>query len=455
MLNRAEILKQQFNQSIGLPWLKILPASRIEEILVEENIQYRNCVYTPIVTLWALLSQVLDPDKSLSNTVKRITAWVGAAGGECPSPDTGAYSKARQRFSESVLQRLIPDTAESLEQAIVSTEQWCGLRVRVYDGTTVLMSDTAANQSDYPQHGNQKPGCGFPIAKLVVVFSLMTGAVVSACLSCFKTSEMELSRLLYADLEPGDVALGDRAYGTFTDLALVQQQGADGVFRKHHARHTDFRRGKKLGIGDHAVRWHKPSKSPEHMSEEEFAQLPEFLDVREVSILIRRTGFRDLRIIIVTTLLDAKRYSAQQLGQLYGLRWQAAEVNLRHLKTTLGMEMLSAKTPQMVRKDLWAHLLAYNLLRTVMLQTAQFSHQVLSRISLQGTRQQFLQTIGLLAISVQAVRERVYRVLMQVLAKDLLPLRGFRSEPRVVKRRPKPFPRMNKPRDVLKALLVN
>jgi Transposase DDE domain len=191
------------------------------------------------------------------------------------------------------------------------------------------------------------------------------------------------------------------------------------------------------------------------MSEEEFAQLPEFLDVREVSILIRRPGFRDLRIIIVTTLLDAKRYSTQQLGQLYGLRWQAAEVNLRHLKTTLGLEMLSAKTPQMVRKDLWAHLLAYNLLRTVMLQTAQSSHQVLSRISLQGTRQQFLQTIGLLAISVLVVRERLYRVLMQVVAKDLLPLRVFRSEPRVVKRRPKPFPRMNKPHDVLKAALVN
>jgi Transposase DDE domain len=455
MLNRAEILKQQFNQSVGLPWQEILPESRIEEILVEENIQYRNSVYTPIVTLWALLSQVLDPDKSLSNAVKRITAWVGAAGGECPSPDTGAYSKARQRFSESVLERLIPDTAESLEQTVALTDQWCGRRVRVYDGTTVLMSDTAANQADYPQHGNQKPGCGFPIAKLVVVFSLMTGAVVAACVSCFKTSEMELSRVLYADLEPGDVALGDRAYGTFTDLALVQAQGADGVFRKHHARHSDFRRGKKLGIGDHAVRWHKPSKSPQHMSEEEFAQLPEFLDVREVSILLRRPGWRDLRIIIVTTLLDAKRYSAKQLGQLYGLRWQAAEVNLRHLKTTLGMEMLRAKTPQMVRKDLWAHLLAYNLLRTVMLQTAQSSKQALSRISLQATRQQFLQTIGLLAISGQAVRERLYRVLMQLVAKDLLPLRVFRSEPRVVKRRPKPFPRMNKPRDVLKASLVN
>jgi hypothetical protein len=244
-------------------------------------------------------------------------------------------------------------------------------------------------------------------------------------------------------------------HGTFMDLALVQQQGADGVFRKHHARNTDFRRGKKLGIGDHAVRWHKPGKCPQHMSKEEFSGLPQSLDVRGVSLLLRRQGFRDLRIIIVTTLLDPKRYSAHQLGLLYGLRWQAAEVNLRHLKTTLAMEMLTAKTPEMVRKDLWAHLLAYNLLRTLMLQSAQSSGQDLARLSLQATRQQFIQTIGVLAIAIRKVRQNLYRVLIETLAKDLLPLRVFRSEPRVVKRRPKPFSRMNKPRAVLKAALVN
>jgi Transposase DDE domain/Insertion element 4 transposase N-terminal len=381
MLNRAEILKQQFNQSLGLPWQEALPASRIEEILAQEKVQYRNCIYSPIVTLWAMIAQVLDPDKSLSNAVKQIIAWIAAAGGAVPSPDTGAYSKARHRFSERVLRRLVPETADALELKVSTARQWCGRQVRVMDGTTVLMSDTAANQKAYPQHSNQKPGCGFPLLKLVAVFSLWTGAVVTACVSCFKTSELEMSRLLYQQLEPGDVALADQAYGTFVDLALVQKQGADGVFRRHHARHSDFRRGKKLGIGDHALRWPKPACCPPHMSKEEFAQLPEFLEVREVSILLRRRGFRDKHIIIVTTLLDAQRYSAKQLGLLYGLRWQAAEVNLRHLKTTLGMEMLSAKTPQMVRKDLWAHLLAYNLLRTVMLQTAQSSNQVLSSLS--------------------------------------------------------------------------
>ncbi len=174
-----------------------------------------------------------------------------------------------------------------------------------------------------------------------------------------------------------------------------------------------------------------------------------------MSLLLRRRGFRDRWILIVTTLLDTERYSARQLEALYGLRWQAAEVNLRHLKTTLGMEMLTAKTPEMVRKDLWAHLLAYNLLRTVMLQTAQFSEQVPSRLSLQGTRQQFIHTMGLLAVSVQTVGQSLYQVLMEVVAKDVLPLRVFRSEPRVVKRRPKSFPRMTQPRNVLKAALVH
>jgi Transposase DDE domain len=455
MLNRAEILKQQFNESIGLPWQTILPSSRIESILKEENVKYRNSVYTPVVTLWALMGQALDPDKSLRNAVKRVMTWVGASGGECPSSDTGAYSKARQRFNENVLQRLIPETAESLEQTVPQDQQWCGRRVRVQDGTTVLMSDTQANQGEYPQHGNQKVGCGFPIAKLVVVFSLWTGAVVAACIASFKTSEMELSRLLYEDLEPMDVVLGDQAYGTFVDLAMVQKQGADGVFRKHHARNTDFRLGKKLGIGDHSVVWHKPRNCPAHLSGEEFAQLPDTLEVREVCLRISRKGFRDQRMIVVTTLLDAKRYSAQQLTLLYGLRWQAAEVNLRHVKTTLGMEMLSAKNPDMVRKDLWAHLLAYNVLRTVMLQSAQSSAQDLARLSLQGTRQHFNQTISLLAVTTKKVRQRLYQILLESIAKDLLPFRPFRNEPRVVKRRPKPFPRMNKPRSVLKAMITN
>lgn len=231
MPNRAEILKQQFMQSLGLAWQELLLESRLEELLKEEKVSYRNCVYTPVVTLWAMVWQVIDPDKSLSNAVKGIISWLTAVGADGPSPDTGAYSKARQRLPERVLQRLIPEVAESLEQQVPQEQQWCGRRVRVGDGTTVLMSDTAANQAEYPQHRNQAPGCGFPIAKLVVMFSLLTGAVVAACIAPLTDSEIVMSRLLYQDLEPEDVLLADQAYGSYVDLALVQQQGADAVFR--------------------------------------------------------------------------------------------------------------------------------------------------------------------------------------------------------------------------------
>ena len=178
-----------------------------------------------------------------------------------------------------------------------------------------------------------------------------------------------------------------------------------------HARQTDFRRGKKLGIGDHQVVWHQPKQCPKHMSESEFAALPSTLMVREVCLRLTRRGFRDQTIIVVTTLLDAKRYSARQLTQLYGLRWQAAVVNLRHLKTTLKMEMLTAKTPEMVRKELWTHLFAYTLLRTLMWEATGASSHTPFQLSLQAARQQFNQMIPLLATMAKSTRKQLYQVL--------------------------------------------
>ena len=454
MSKSAEILKHQFSSSMGLPWMDILPASRLTEILEEEAVTYRSRVYSPIVTLWAMLYQALSADKSLRNTVQCITTWLTTAGVSPPSSDTGAYSKARGRLPESLLQRLIPETAQHLAQAVSPDHLWCGRPVKVYDGTTVLMADSAANQQEYRQHGNQAPGCGFPIARLVVFFCLITGAVVSACIAPWSMSEIVMSRLLYKDLEANDVAMADQAYGSYVDLALIQQQGADGVLRKHHARHTDFRKGNMNGIGDHQVTWQKPVQRPDHMSEEEFAMIPETLMVREVCLRLSLKGFRDQRIIVVTTLLDAKRYSAKQLTRLYGWRWPAAEVNLRHLKTTLKMEMLTAKTPEMVRKDIWAHLLGYNLLRSLMEYAAPLADDARTQLSLQGARQHFNQMLGLLATATQTIRKRLYAHLLENIASDLLPARPNRHEPRVVKRRPKSFPRMRQSRSILKAKLT-
>jgi hypothetical protein len=454
MTNRAAILKQKFQNSVGLPFAKVLPAAGIEAILHEQEIAYREALYTPVVVIWAWLSQVLSVDKSLSNTVQRVLAWLAPMGAALPSEDTGGYSKARQRLPLAVMKPLLQQSAQALQSEITAAQGWCGRRVKAYDGTTVLMLDTAANQASYPQHSNQKPGCGLPLAKLVVWFCITTGAVLTVAIANWKTSEWQLARQLYAELSAEDVVVADSAYGTYADLAWVKATQADAVFRKHHARHCDFRRGKKLGMGDHIVRWQRPAQCPKAMTQSEFEALPESLEVREVHLSIQTPGFRPKTIILVTTLLDPKRYPKAKLAELYRLRWQATEVNLRHLKTTLQMEMIAAKTPEMVQKDIYMHLLAYNLLRTLMWQAAQAHQQSPLQISLQATRQSFNQFQPLLAQVAQTARQTLYRTLKEILAALLIPDRPNRAEPRVVKRRPKAFARMQQPRSVLKAKLV-
>jgi len=454
MPNRTEILKQKYQDSLGLPFAQVLSEREIQQVLDDQNVRYRQVLYTPIVVLWAWISQVVDPDKSLSHAVKRITTWLATSGETIPSSDTGGYSKARKRLPFAVLPPLLAHTANALHGSLLPEQLWCGRRVKAFDGTGIQMSDTAKNQAEYPQLSSQKPGCGFPIAKLVVWFCVTTGAVLDAAMASFNTSEWQLSRQLYARLTPDDVVVADSAYGTYADLALVKAAGADGVFRKHHARQCDFRRGKKLGIGDHRVVWQRPTQCSQSMSQDAFDTLPMTLDVREVHLLIQQPGFRPTEIIVVTTLHDPKRYPKAQLANLYQRRWQAAEVNLRHLKTTLTMEMIAAKTPEMVRKDLWVHLLAYNLLRSLMWESAKHSTVEAARLSLQGTRQQFNHFRPELVHAEAGERQQRYQTLLTIVGTLIVPLRPHRCEPRVVKRRPKPFPRMQQPRSVLKAKLV-
>jgi hypothetical protein len=248
MPNQSEILKQRLFDSVARPWQDLLPESKVETILNEEKIGYRKRLYTPIVTIWAMVYQVLCVDKSLSNTVKWLRKWLVIEGESAPSSDTGGYSKARTRLPEIILERLVGESGVALEKAVPEAPLWCGRPVKVFDGSTVLMSDTEDNQTEYPQHGNQQKGCGFPIARIVVFFSLVTGAVMAATIGAWKTSETEMSRILYSMLAPGDVAMADQLHGSYVDLALIQQQGADGMIRKHHARKTDFRTGKKTGL---------------------------------------------------------------------------------------------------------------------------------------------------------------------------------------------------------------
>ncbi|EDX73794.1 Transposase, IS4 family protein [Coleofasciculus chthonoplastes PCC 7420] len=453
MPNRVEILKRQFTNSVGLPFRELLPESTLVEALEAEKIEYRNRLFNPIVTLWAFLSQVLDTDKSLQNAVSRIISWLAADGEAIPSSDTGGYSKARKRLSEKFLVRLLGKTAQGLEKQTTTEDLWCDRHVKLCDGSTVVMSDTPLNQTEYPQHSNQTLGCGFPIAKIVVMFSLATGAALEILIAPFRTGEVTLARQLYPKLMPDDVVLADRAFGSYVDLVLIQQYSADAVFRKHQSRKSDFRRGKKLGIGDHIVTWSKPHRRPTGMSQDEFAKLPTHVQVREIHLLIQQKGFRSKEIILVTTLLDAQVYTKTKLAQLYQWRWQV-EVDLRHVKTTLGMEMLRGKTPEMVRKEIYVHLLAYNLLRTVMWQAGKQAGVCPVRISLQGTRQHLSHFCCQFYKAGAKKRAKLYDAFLIVVTDKLLPERPYRYEPRLKKRRPKPYGWMQQPRDVLKRQLV-
>ncbi len=454
MPNRAEILKQKFANSVGLPFRDLLPESTIIEALEAEKVKYRNRLFNPIVTLWAFLSQVLDTDKSLQNAVSRVIAWLAEAGELIPSTDTGAYSKARLRVPEGVFKRLLGQTAQKLSDQAESKDLWCGRHVRICDGSSVNMSDTKQNQAVYPQHSNQASGCGFPIVKIVVMFSLATGAVMDVLIAAFKTSEVVLARQFYHHLLPGEVLLADRAFGTYVDLVLVQAQQADAVFRKHQSRKSDFRRGKKLGIGDHIVTWYKPKRCPNGMKAEEFAALPDQVQVREVHLLIQHKGFRTKEIILITTLVDPKIYTKTKLAQLYKLRWEV-EVDLRHVKTTLGMEMLRAKTPDMVRKEIFVHLMAYNLLRALMWESAKKAGVSPLRVSVQGTRQHLLNFLSQLVDAAPKKRQRLYRTLLTVVSHKLVPHRPDRFEPRLKKLRPKAYGWMQQPRAVLKRKLAS
>jgi len=450
---RVGSLKQKFEHSLGLPFQKVLSESTIDASVQAESKRFRKRIFTPAVTVWAFLSQMLCEDKSCKNAVSRIIADRAAKGEPIPSADASAYSQARQRFPEEALHHMALQTAEGLEARVPQEGLWKGRHVEIIDGSTLLMADTPENQAVYPQHGNQKAGCGFPIARIVATFSLLTGALRKLCIGDWKTHEVSLAREIYPTLAPGTVVLGDAIFGSYADFWLLGQNGLDGLFQIHGTRKTDFRKGQRLGKGDHLATWTKPKQCPKGLPKEIYDQLPPSLTIRELKCRITRKGFRTETIILVTTLLDPKAYPKAELEQLFGLRWQV-ELDLRHLKTTMNMEFLKAESPQMVRKEIYAHLLAYNLIRTLMWEAGMRHGVDPLRISFKATIQHLLNFMPRLVLAGQKKRRELVTVLLSLIAGEKLPDRSGRKEPRVRKRRPKRFPLMQEPRHILRKKLV-
>jgi Transposase DDE domain len=369
------------------------------------------------------------------------------------SPGTAAYCRARDALAAEGLQRAVEHTAEALGTGVSDEHLWLGRAVHVVDGTGIALPDTEANQDDYPQPSGQKPGCGFPVLRLVAFMSLATGAVSRYSIGTLHAHEQRLFQDLRAHLGAGEVVLGDRNFGTFANLVLLKRQGAEGVFRRHQARGAGVQNLKRLGKDDHLVRWHiRPHRAPVWLDAS--VELPLTFVVREVTFQGTQPGFRTQSVTLVTTLLDAESYPAEALAELYLRRWRM-ELWLRDIKITMDMDMLRTKTPARVRAELAMFLVGYNLIRTVMFDTFKVSEVRLEQLSFKSALMRFgLWCAGLRRSTRIMAWLLGYQAMLSDLARDFNPDRPGRYEPRVVKRRPKPFARMQQPRRVLREQLL-
>jgi hypothetical protein len=302
-----------------------LPLAQVQAALQAEAVVFRDRLFTPLVTVYAFLGQILDPDHSCRQAVARVLAWLVGCGRKACSAETGAYCKARQRLPENVLIRLTRDTGQQLATKHRRRWHWHGHVVKVLDGSSANAPDTCANQKAYPQHG-QAAGLGFPLIRMVVLFSLAVGTVLDAAYGPYRgkqTAETALWRTLRHNLEPDDILLADRYHGSFWEVAAALQRGAHAVLRVHQRRKVDFRRGQRLGRDDHLATWNKYPTRPEWMDRDTYDRLPQSLTVREIRIRIPKGRCRTREIVVVTTLLDPGRYPKEEIAALYRRRWQA------------------------------------------------------------------------------------------------------------------------------------
>jgi hypothetical protein len=448
--------RRQWCREQTLPFTDVLSAERMQSLLVEEDVEFRRSAFTPLVTLWTFLGQVLNPDHSCREAVARLIAFLVSQGQRPCAAGTGAYCEARQRLPERLLARLVRESGDQLH-ARVSAPSWqiAGRPVYVVDGTTVSMPDTPANQKAYPQSRSQRPGVGFPIARLVTLFSLASGAVLDMAVGPYRgkgTGEPSLMRQLLGRIEPNSVLLGDCYFCSYWMLALLINRDAYGVFCLHQRRPTDFRHGRRVGPGDRLVVWQRPARAA-WMTQDEYEELIDELVVREVRVRVQQRGFRLREVIVATTLLDPQEASADHIAALYRARWHA-ELHLRSLKAVLGMDVLRCKTPEMVRKELWLHLLVYNLVRELLAQAAETVGLEPHQISFKGALQTLNRFQELLVLLPKERWPDVFARLLEAVATHRVANRPDRYEPRAVKRRPKPHELLTVPRDVARKRLL-
>ncbi|MDB5334976.1 MAG: transposase family protein [Planctomycetaceae bacterium] len=461
-----QLVRDSLLQAAGLPFSDALSAEHIEQAFQAEGVSFareggagNEPVYTPAVTLWAMLSQALftGEERSCQAAVARVVLFYAVTGRLVSSTNTGAYCRARDQVTTGVVQRLAEGMAERCEAAAPEELKWLGRTVYLADGTTHSMPDTKENQAEYPQSSSQAEGLGFPLLRAVALVSLATGLIQGLAVGPYagkETGETALLRSLFHHLQAGDVILADRYHGGWFMLALFRELGVDFVVRLHQLRTADFSRGRRLGNGDHVVSWAKPVK-PEWLDQETYNRLPAELEVREVQVNVAIPGFRTESLVVVTSLLDPQEVSAKAVADLYRERWHV-ELHLRDIKTMMQLDVLRRKTPERVRQELWTGLLAYNLIRQSMLQSAAVKRcrpRTLSfTASLQMLANQWL--IAATLPSRSSAHARMVTVRLINGCAHRVGNRSDRVEPRAVKRRPAPLALLTVPRQQARQALL-
>jgi hypothetical protein len=429
-----------------------LEAAAIEAICRELQHVWRERLLGPVMTVQAFLLQVLHGNVACDQVPHLMHA----------SFDGNAYIQARIRLPLELFQRLLALVGQSLAECRDQAERWCGHRVWLLDGSSCSMPDTPALQRAFGQPGGQRKGCGFPVAHLLTLFHAGSGMLQKVLVAPLRTHDLKHASELHPELAPGDVLLADRGFCSYAHLAQLFVAGLHGVLRIHQCLIVDFRKGRIhvppsppfpqwkgvqglprsawtrwLGPCDQLVEWFKPSRRPTWLSAEAYAALPASLLVRELRYRIQQPGYRTREVLLVTTLLDPNTYPATKLAELYAQRWQV-EVNLRHLKQTLHLDVLKCKSVAGVHKELLMIALAYNLVRLVMLRAAHTQRVSVHRIS-------FIDALRWLC----HVRDgdSLCRLVLRT-------HRPGRHEPRVRKRRPKQYPVMRQPRAALRKALL-
>lgn len=408
---------------------------------VSEGAFSRRRLFSKENTFWAFFSQILDADGGCQEVVRKVQALAATRSMPVPSASTSAYCQARSKLGTAELEEILSHTAEDLQQQGQS-RWWKGRRVVVVDGTGVSMADTPANQDVWPQPKSQKPGCGFPQARICACFCLQTGALLSYRTGHNKNAELPLLRQQWDSFSTGDVFLGDKGFCSYYDVWQFKQRGVDSVITL--ARRTPVTAASAvavLGPDDLLIQWPKPvwNKALSY-SKEEWLALPDLLTLRQIKVTINEPGMRSASYYLITTLTDVTRYGAAELADLYRQRWDV-ELFFRDIKTTMGMDVLRCRTPDLVKKEILMYFIAYNAIRRLIVGAANTVECAPRRISFKASIQALRQwepQFHRQAAS-ESERRRLLESLYEAIGARQITARPGRREPRCLKRRPKPF----------------